>query len=273
MPDQPPSPLDGPDGARLQAAVDLVVARRRPDQVVLFGSAVRCAMTEDSDIDLLVVKEGASEDCRDWRWRHPDTDDALDIHVTDPATAERRRRRAGDFHSTALAEGRTLYARRGAHVIPTGPVSAGNGTGMVRQQKLEPDEALYYLRRAGDYLEDASRVQSPGSQCENLQQSMERALKALTIATGNHFRRTHQLDLLLDDLSGIGERVPLACAREDLRRPSLYVGEFQYRRPPDPQIVFARMTPVAAALLAFARQRVPVLIEQTRKELRSDAGS
>ena len=78
------------DARRLAAAVKAVVARYEPDQVILFGSAARGTMTEESDIDLLLIKadyKGKSHlDRRSLRI----DGNRLDILTMSPEEAERQ---------------------------------------------------------------------------------------------------------------------------------------------------------------------------------------
>ena len=46
---RPQAARGGPDPRRLQAAVDIVVERMRPGQIILFGSGARREMSEGSD--------------------------------------------------------------------------------------------------------------------------------------------------------------------------------------------------------------------------------
>ena len=70
-----------PAPERLQAAVDFVVERLRPDQIVLFGSAVRGAMSAHSDLDLLVIREPppGSPRAGHHHWSCPATGDDVDV--------------------------------------------------------------------------------------------------------------------------------------------------------------------------------------------------
>ena len=49
------------EAQRLAAAIKAVTTQYDPDQVILFGSAARGTMTEDSDIDLLLIRETKGE--------------------------------------------------------------------------------------------------------------------------------------------------------------------------------------------------------------------
>ena len=69
---------------RLQRAIQTVVDRSDPDQIILFESAARGEIRADSDIDLLAVRERARHQPETWRERwQSDTEDELDVGVAD----------------------------------------------------------------------------------------------------------------------------------------------------------------------------------------------
>jgi predicted nucleotidyltransferase len=48
----------GIDDALIQEIVRRILTAARPDKIILFGSAAKGGMTDDSDIDLLIVEPG-----------------------------------------------------------------------------------------------------------------------------------------------------------------------------------------------------------------------
>jgi predicted nucleotidyltransferase len=98
----------------LREILDRIVGIADPDRVVLFGSAARGDATPNSDIDLLIIKEGVAH-------RGRLTEDiylsllgvrrAVDAVVVDSEDL----RRYGDAHALiirpALREGRVIYER------------------------------------------------------------------------------------------------------------------------------------------------------------------
>ena len=100
---------------QIQAVVQRIVEGYAPDRIILFGSYAYGTPTEDSDLDLLIIKHNA-EAKRSERaaaiwillWGSPLP--AMDILIRTPAEIERA---AGIFQSVetvALQQGRLLYA-------------------------------------------------------------------------------------------------------------------------------------------------------------------
>ena len=88
-----------PSAQRLDAAINLIVERLAPDQIILFGSGARDEMTASSDLDLLVIQDedsNRSSSTRHERWRYPDNGDQIDVVVMNRTTAERHRGRFVD---------------------------------------------------------------------------------------------------------------------------------------------------------------------------------
>src|SRR5262245_56834707 len=102
----------------VQAAIDRmvnrIVARFRPEQVILFGSQARGDAGPDSDVDLLVVMdfEGSPRDKR-LEIRHALRDGLirLDIVVTTPERFACRKDVVGTIEWPAAREGKVLYGR------------------------------------------------------------------------------------------------------------------------------------------------------------------
>lgn len=100
---------------QIQAVVQRIVEGYAPDRIILFGSYAYGTPTEDSDLDLLIIKHNA-EATRSERavaiwsllWGAPLP--AMDILIRTPAEMERA---AGIFQSVetiAEHQGRLLYA-------------------------------------------------------------------------------------------------------------------------------------------------------------------
>ena len=259
-----------PQPERLEAAIRLVIERIETDQIILFGSAARNQMRENSDLDLLVITSpgaGATGDGHQ-HWQCTTTGDTLDVVVTDRATAERRRRSAGYIHGTALEEGRTIYTRRGSRPLWTGPVYVWNGNEMVRSTTYEPDYAQKWLEQAERKWNTANREQHPVDKCEALQASMERALKALIVAQGQRVEHRHDLKKLWDQAEQAGEKLSAAPDRKELENLTKYGGEWQYPADDiDPETTWKKMAPAGLELLAQARERVPQLVAGTEGRL------
>jgi predicted nucleotidyltransferase len=101
-----------PNPAVLEDIVKRIVRAAKPEKIVLFGSAARSQMGPNSDIDLLVIKDGKFDY---WRvltniYRHLRGDGAaVDVVLVRAEDAERYR----DTHCLvicpALKEGKVIY--------------------------------------------------------------------------------------------------------------------------------------------------------------------
>ena len=274
MTPQPPAARTAPPGeTRLAAAVATVTARLEPDQIILFGSAARGRTGGSSDLDLLVIRTPeAGERANDrHRWRCDATGDDLDVLLTDRRTAERYRWCAGRVYGAALEDGRTIYARRGAPLLPTGPRYVWNGTEMVRSTTCEPDYASEWLDQAERKWRTANREEHPVDKCENLQAAMERMLKALIVAQGRRVEHRHDLRALWAEAEGQGETIAARPDLSELDRLSRYAREWQYPATGiDPEATWKAIAPIGEDLLNHARRRLPVLIAETRRKLAAD---
>jgi predicted nucleotidyltransferase len=266
-----------PSARRLQAAIDVVRARVEPDQIILFGSAAREEMTESSDLDLLVIKNREPHEPAEAHehWQCRETDDELDVILMDRATAERGRRSAAYIQAAALEEGQTIYAREGVTPIRTGPVCTWNGEEMVKTTLYEPDHANEFLDQSERKWDFANYGQHPVDECEMLQASMERALKALTAAQGRRVRHSHDLNALWEEAEAQGERIDATRDPEELRKLSKYAGEWQYaiQDEVDPAATWTATKGTAEDLLHHARRRVPQLIQKTEARLKATTGN
>jgi predicted nucleotidyltransferase len=100
-------------GARtLDEIVRRVVEVAEPERIILFGSAARGESRPDSDIDLLVVKEGAHRRklSQAIYRRLLGIGRSVDVVVVTPDDIERYRDAVGLVIRPALEEGRTIYA-------------------------------------------------------------------------------------------------------------------------------------------------------------------
>lgn len=104
-----------PDETMLRRVVESIVENADPERVILFGSAARGEMHQDSDVDLLVVQAG----CKNGLERAgklcgalPEDRRSVDIVLMSPEEFELNRGRPCFVVEQALAEGRTVYERR-----------------------------------------------------------------------------------------------------------------------------------------------------------------
>jgi len=109
------TPMTKNEAAKLiQAMVERIVERFRPEKIILFGSHARGDGTADSDADLLVVMNVNGSK----RQQAVQIDLALegimlaaDILVATPEEVERYRNCIGSIIREAVREGRVLYDR------------------------------------------------------------------------------------------------------------------------------------------------------------------
>ena len=86
---------------RLAAAVNTVAERYDPDQIILFGSAARGEMTEDSDIDLLVINDHEHPEAMR-RERMRANGDRIDVVQMRREDVEHHRRTAATIQEAVL---------------------------------------------------------------------------------------------------------------------------------------------------------------------------
>ncbi len=99
------------DQTILDDIIQRVVEVAEPEKIILFGSAARGDMNRHSDVDLLIITEGA--DALDlmgqiYRKLHG-VGAAVDAIVADPADVERFRDSHALVFKPALREGRVVY--------------------------------------------------------------------------------------------------------------------------------------------------------------------
>lgn len=102
-----------PTQAQLDELVQRIVTAVHPIRIILFGSAVRGEMTQDSDLDVLVVMpEGTNRrhTAQELHRHFFGLSFPVDIVVTTPSLLERHRDNIGLIYRTILGEGRELYA-------------------------------------------------------------------------------------------------------------------------------------------------------------------
>ena len=154
------------EAERLQAAIDAVIERMNPDQIILFGSGARGEMTTNSDIDLLVIKERSKEDPAAWQehWRSA-RGDQLDVIVMDRHTVEKHRNSAYYVQGSALEEGQSIYTRAGFAPVRTGPTYTRNGAIMAKTTRFDPSHATVLLENAERWWGYANSVEHPPDKC------------------------------------------------------------------------------------------------------------
>ena len=87
-----------------------IVEVAQPERIVLFGSAARGAMTRDSDVDLLIIKEGGDANLRTRIYEELyGVRVAVDAILVSPSDVERYKDSHALVIKPALQEGRVVY--------------------------------------------------------------------------------------------------------------------------------------------------------------------
>lgn len=101
--------------AQIQAIVQRIVEGYAPDRIILFGSYAYGTPTEDSDLDLLIIKENAEKKAIErsltirhllWGGEMP----PMDIFVRTPQELTDAVARIYTIEAEAIHKGRILYA-------------------------------------------------------------------------------------------------------------------------------------------------------------------
>lgn len=99
------------DQETLDSIVGRIVEVAQPERIILFGSAARGEMGRNSDVDLLIVKDGADPldlMAQIYRKLHG-VGAAVDAIVVSPADVERYKDSHALVIKPALREGRVVY--------------------------------------------------------------------------------------------------------------------------------------------------------------------
>jgi len=236
----------------LDALIRRLVEAYQPQRVILYGSRAYGEPREDSDVDLLVIKDTEEG----WGRRQDAVAECLrdvtrawvDVRVITPAELAGRLERGSQFYAEILKRGRVLYGPPLAEV----PSVEGRER-LYAQDWLETAERD--LRRVGWLFEDDDAEGSGFF----LQQALEKLLKAFLIARGWPLQPTHNLVALIREAEtresgflvylGLAERV----------RKSYWAGRYadSEEQPPTPAEVRA------------AREEAQPLIERIRSAVRT----
>ena len=238
--------------------MDAIVTSLKPDQIILFGSGARGELRDESDLDLLVIKETDDRE-QDEPVILPHGERDVDMLVSTKDSAEAARQYAGDVRGKALETGVTVYTREGFTPIETGPALVPQGKKVVRRTLYKPDHARDFLDRAERKWRTANTPQThPADRCEYLQASMEQALKGLTIAQGRQITHSHNLNVLWDDAEKDGEKI--AATRNDIQLENLtkYAGKYQYWNPTPgmPEKTWRATQGIGEDVLKHAREKI-----------------
>ena len=271
-----PPPID-----RLRAAAEYVIARAKPDQLILFGSASRGEFRADSDFDFFVVRNPApgTRATNAERWTHPETKDEIDVLFETAELAEKYRWLLGTPEAVIFADGSTVHQAPGSTPVSTLRDSGRTVGDMTRPKyKWDPSEAQTMIKEAGTYLrlaDTAAAEESWGVACKELQESAERSLKGVIIATDTEFKGVHDLGNLWTTACDADSELPLKRDNKHLTKISEYSGRAGYSdrfRPDDPEELFQAFRPTAGKLLDHAEKRVNLrLAEREEAPVRPSA--
>ena len=96
----------------LKTIVDRILSATQPERIILFGSAATCTMTRDSDLDLLVVGDGFTdnrEENRRLRRALGDIGMPVDIFAMTPERFEETKSVIGGLAYPANKYGKVIY--------------------------------------------------------------------------------------------------------------------------------------------------------------------
>ena len=259
------------EAQRLAAAIEAVTTRYNPDQVILFGSAVRGTMTEDSDIDLLLIKTDDHQRSGIDRDSLELNGDELDVVTMSPEEAERHRRTGATVHQEALAQGRTVYCRNGSKpLVPAGPSWMTSENGMVKNTRLKPDESSWLLGQAQRHWGDRLALNiSKESRCYHLHQAIEQCLKGIITAQGREFQHIHKLEKLWKSAEAEGEKIPSPRDDKLLERLTKYAEGGRYEKPDEAkaQRMLEDGNKLGETIMQYARDAIPRLSRETMTTL------
>lgn len=257
-----------PPTARLRAAVEFVRDRTRADQIILFGSAARAEFGAESDFDFAAVVPPGRQPTwpgNQHRWRCPQTGDQIDVLFADREQLEKRRWTPGTVHCSVLAEGVTVFTVSGTAGIETARDAGEGMPEMVQTSTYTPEKAKTLVDDARGYLhlaDAATNIGRPGPACKMLQESAERALKALIVANRSRFAHTHELAELWDRAEELDGRIGARRDDDLLNTISGYAGDLGYDSPKADESAetFNAFREIAENLLTHTERRVRDLV-------------
>ena len=178
----------------IQRVVSRLVAEYAPQQVILFGSHAYGVPDDDSDIDLLIVKETeepfinrAREARRAAEGTHPGI--PVDFFVLTPDEMNNRLLKGDHFIEDIVENGRALYGE--ASWKKDSELMAGRESSYPMDWLTIAERDLH---RVGILLAS----EDPEGAGFHHQQALEKALKSFLIYSGWRLQRTHNLVSLLD---------------------------------------------------------------------------
>src|SRR5437867_1639921 len=200
-----------------------IVARVRPRRIVLFGSRARGDARPDSDYDVMVEEEQEAEN---ERTRAAEIADAIcrrvgvDVQVTvrTPAQFERRKDDVGTIDYDIAREGIVLYADPAI----SGIAELRPATQVREKPETPPDSLAEWIETADADLRTVDVLLASGARIDwgivafHCQQAAEKYLKAALVSRHVKPLRTHDLKVLLLELTKAGyatHGLEAACKR------------------------------------------------------------
>ena len=255
---------------RLAAAVNAVAERYDPDQIILFGSAARGEMTEDSDIDLLVINDHEHPEAMR-RERMRANGDRIDVVQMRREDVERHRRTAATIQEAALSQGITVLLKRNGHQsVATGQSWFTDESGMVKSTKLKPNESARFLRRAIKKWNGSNLTENDDeTRCYLRHQAVEQCLKGLVTAQGRSFKHIHELDELWTAAESEGELIQAPRDEAIMERLSAYAGDGRYEEedPDADRQMLADSEELVDKVVNYSREAIPRLTRDTNAAL------
>ena len=255
---------------RLATAVAIVAEQYDPDQIILFGSAARQEMTDESDIDLLLIKDhGRPQPIR--RDRITVNGDRIDVVQMRRDDVERHRRTAGTIQEAALSHGITVLSRTSdGPAVATGQSWFTDESGMVKSTKLKPDESARFLRRALKKWNSSNLPENDDeTRCYLRHQAVEQCLKGLITAQGRSFQHIHELDELWTAAESEGVRIQAPRDDAVMERLAEYAGRGRYGEedPDADRRMLADSEELVSKVITYSQNAIPQLTRDTNSAL------
>ena len=240
-----------------QAVIDGIVERvveiAQPQKVILFGSAARGDTGPHSDIDLLVIKDGARPgDLMNLIYSHLSGSAVpVDIIVASNATIERYKNSHALVYKPALREGKVMYESQSEYgpddQIPDLPENFPPG-------RYPPDDPREWLGRANGNLTRAT-THIPNTyledMCYDAQQAAEKAIKARLIALDVEFPYTHDIKELLQCLETAGDVIPDDVRAATMLTEYASVTRYPWHGPPVTEEIYLTAVQAATATVRW----------------------
>ena len=271
-----PPPID-----RLRAAAEYVIGRVKPDQLILFGSASRGDFRAGSDFDFFALKARTDRRETSARWTHPDTGDEIDLVFDDAEHAMVRRWLAGTVRASIFADGATVFAAPERDIVETLRDQGIKLEDRMAWSKFELGKAVNMalrcesrLSNADDCVRSSRKHKDWHTACQNIQECLEKGLKALIIAHGRRFEHEHDIRKLRTAAAEAGEKIESLNALSDetlevLGKYGTKAGYDTDEGAKDPEKLFRECRPAAEEMVNRTKERVPELLDARDRERRA----